>query len=214
MSDMNGSDPAGRHRRTSPRRPPRRAYRQEARARKTRANTDAIVTATIALLKRARRVSHITLEDIARESGLTVRTMLRRFRSREGAFEAAFAQMKEEFSRLRVPTPAGDVAAAVRSMLEQYEQIGEINMRALEEEHDLPLLHRMLEEARRMHRAWLTEVFAPQLARLSEPERARRMIALYAATDSYLWKLMRRDLHCSREEAEDAFRRLVEGVLS
>jgi AcrR family transcriptional regulator len=212
---MNLNDPRRpRHRPTPTRRPRSRSYRQEARARQTRANTDAIVAATVALLKRARRVSHITLEAIARESGLTVRTTLRRFGSREGAFEAAFAQMTEEFSRLRVPTPPGDVAAAVRSMLEQYEQIGDINMRALEEEHDLPLLHRMLEEARRMHRAWLTDVFAPQLAGFAEPERARRMTALYAATDSYLWKLLRRDLHCSREEAEDAFRRLVEGVLS
>jgi len=113
-----------------------------------------------------------------------------------------------------VPTPPGDLAAAVRSLLEQYEQIGDINMHALEEEHDLPLLHRMLKEARRMHRDWLTAVFEPQLAALPEPERARRITAVYAATDSYLWKLLRRDLHCSREEAEDVFRRLVEGVLS
>lgn len=184
------------------------------RARQARANTDAIVTAIVALLKRARRVSHITLEDIGRESGVTVRTVLRRFGSRDGALEAGFAEMKEEFNRLRVPTAPGDVAAAVRSMLDQYEQIGEINMRALEEEHDLPLLHRMLEEARRMHRAWLTEVFAPQLAEFPDSERAKRMISLYASTDSYLWKLLRRDLRCSREETQDAFHRLVEGVLS
>jgi AcrR family transcriptional regulator len=191
-----------------------RTYRQHVRATQTRANGDAIVTATVALLKRARRVSHITLDDIARESGLTVRTVLRRFGSRDGAFEAAFERLKEEFRRMRVPTPPGDVAAATRSLLDQYEQIGEINMRALEEEHDLPLLQRTLTEARRLHRAWLAEVFAPQLAGFREPERARRMTALYAATDSYLWKLLRRDLHCSREETEDTFRRLIEGVLS
>jgi len=199
---------AGRRRRP-------RAYRQDERARRTRANTDAIVAATLALIRRARRVSHITLEDIARASGLTVRTVLRRFGAREGAFAAAFARMKEEFARLRRPTPPGDVAAAVKSLLDQYEVIGEVNMRALEEEHELPLLHRMLEEARGMHRAWLAEVFAPQLAQWPDAaERARRITALYAATDSYLWKLLRRDLGRDRAETEAVFRRLVEGVLS
>jgi AcrR family transcriptional regulator len=190
-----------------------RAYRQEERARRTEANIEAIVQATAALIKRARRVSHITLEDIARASGLTVRTVLRRFGSREGAFEAAFVRINEEFERLRAATPPGDVRAAVKSLLDQYELIGELNMRALEEEHELPLLHQMLEHARRMHRAWLTEVFAPQLAACSGAERARRITALYAATDSYLWKLLRRDLGCGRAETEDVLRRLVQGVL-
>ncbi len=199
--------------RTRARRRGPRVYRQDERARRTRANGEAIVAATAGLIKRARRVSHITLEDIARASGLTVRTVLRRFGSREGAFEAAFARINEEFERLRAPTPPGDVAAAVKSLLDQYELIGELNMRALEEEHELPLLHQMLKHARRMHRQWVTEVFAPQLATCSGAERVQRITALYAATDSYLWKLLRRDLGRDRAETEAVFRRLVDGVL-
>jgi AcrR family transcriptional regulator len=197
----------------SRRRQPLRAYRQELRARQTDANTARIVGATLALIAGAPRLSQITLEDIARESGLTVRTILRRFGSRDSALEAGFIRLKEEFGRMRVSTPPGDVDAAVKSVVDQYEQIGPLNVRALEQEHELPLLHRALDEARRYHRQWLAQVFRPTLGRFSADERERRLTALYAATDVYLWKLLRRDLKCSRRNTEDTIRRLVLGVL-
>src|SRR5690348_15008522 len=111
-----------------------RPYRQESRARQTSVNTDRIVAAAVGLIKRARRVSHITLENVARDSGLTVRTMLRRFGSRDGLLEAAFVRLTEEIKSLRPPTPPGDVDAALAALVQQYEQIGDMNIRALEEE--------------------------------------------------------------------------------
>jgi AcrR family transcriptional regulator len=190
-----------------------RPYRQTRRANQTLANTETIVDATVALIKRARRLGDITLEDMARESGLTVRSVLRRFGSRESAFEAAFVRLKDELRALRVATPPGDVEAAIGSLLDQYEQIGTLNIRALREEEDMPLLHRVLDEARGIHRDWLRHVFGPHLARLSAAERERRLTALYAATDIYLWKLLRRDLKCDRRSTRDTIRRLVLGVL-
>lgn len=190
-----------------------RPYRQELRAQQTLANTETIVGATVALLKRTRRVGDITLEDIARESGLTVRSVLRRFGSRDSVLEAAFLRLKDELGSLRVATPPGDVDAAIDSLLDQYEQIGTFNIRALREEEEMPLLHRVLDEARGFHRDWLRGVFGPHLARLSPAERERRLTALYAATDIYLWKLLRRDLKCDRRSTVETIRRLVRGVL-
>ena len=191
-----------------------RPYRQELRAQQTVANTDAIVGATVALIKRTRRVADITLDDIARESGLTVRSVLRRFGSRESVFEAAFVRLKDELGALRVATPPGDVDAAVRSLVDQYEQIGTLNIRALREEEDMPLLRRVLDDARGFHRDWLRRVFGPHLTRLSTAERERRFTALYAATDIYLWKLLRRDLKCDRRSTVETITRLVRGVLN
>jgi|SRR5579862_5404581 len=190
-----------------------RPYRQELRAQQTLANIDTIVGATVALIKRARRVGDITLEDIARESGLTVRSVLRRFGARDRVFEAAFLRLKEEFGALRVATPPGDIDAAIRSLLSQYERMGMVNIRGLREEEDMPLLHRVLDEARGFHRDWLRYVFGPHLARLSPAERERRLTALYAATDVYLWKLLRRDLKCDRRSTVETVTRLVRGVL-
>jgi AcrR family transcriptional regulator len=191
----------------------RRTYRQDFRARQTRDNTDRIVETAARLIKTTQRTADITLDDVSRESGLTVRTILRRFGSRDGVLEAAFARIKTEFEGLRVPTRAGDVDAALTSLLNQYERIGDLNIRALEQEEQLPLLRRALSDARRIHRAWLEEVFAPNLAALPGDERERRLIALYAATDVYLWKLLRRDLNLDRPQTEQAYRRLVYGVL-
>ena len=200
--------------RGNPRSQSPRIYRQDLRAQQTDANTARILDATLSLIAAAPRLSQITLEDIARESGLTVRTILRRFGSRDRALEAGFARLKEEFGRMRVAPPAGDLKATVKSLLDQYEQIGPLNMRALEQEHELPLLHQTLDEARRYHREWLAEVFAPNLARFAVDERERRLTALYAATDIYLWKLLRRDLKCGRRQTEDTFGRLISGVLA
>jgi AcrR family transcriptional regulator len=190
-----------------------RPYRQELRAQQTLANTETIIDATVSLIKRARRVGDITLDDIARGSGLTVRSVLRRFGSRESVFEAAFLRLKDEFGALRVATPPGDVHAAIRSLLGQYEQMGTLNIRGLREEEDMPLLHRVLDEARGFHRDWLGQVFGPHLAGLSTAERERRLTALYAATDVYLWKLLRQDLKCDRRSTVETITRLVRGVL-
>ncbi len=178
------------------------------------ANTNRIVTAAVALIKKVRRVADITLDDIAREAGLTVRTVLRRFGSRDGVLEAAFAKLGDEIQSLRQPTPLGNVARALSSLLDQYEQMGDLNIRALEEEDQLPLLHRMLERGRAYHREWLRDVFSPGLAGVAAAERERRLTALYAATDIYLWKLLRRDLKLDRAQTEDTFSRLVSGVLA
>jgi AcrR family transcriptional regulator len=212
MHDIDMDTRQRRHR-DSRRRSPR-AYRQELRARQTDANTARIADATLALITTAPRLSQITLEDIARESGVTVRTILRRFGSRDHVLEAGFVRLKEKFGRMRVPTPPGDLDAAMKSLLDQYEQIGPLNIRALEQEHELPLLHQTLEEARRYHREWLADVFAPSLAPLDGDERERRLTALHAATDIYLWKLLRRDLKCGRRQSEDIFKRLASGVLA
>jgi AcrR family transcriptional regulator len=192
---------------------PPREYRQDLRAQQTQANTDRIVSTAVALVKKTRRTADITLDDVSRDSGVTVRTILRRFGSRDGVLEAAFGEIKKEFRGYRPPTPPGDVDAAVRALVDQYERIGDLNIRALEQESQLPLLHRTLTDARRSHREWLEHMFGPQLEALSPRQREARLTALYAATDVYLWKLLRRDLKHDRSDTEQAFRQLVYGAL-
>jgi AcrR family transcriptional regulator len=204
------------HTRATPRRQPpvTRAYRQARRAQQAEANTERIVAACAGLITSVRRIADITLDDIARQSGVTVRTVLRRFGSRDGAFEAAFARIGSEIKSLRVATPAGDIDAALDSLLQQYEQMGDLNIRALEAEDQLPLVHRGLETGRRHHREWLAEIFAPHLAGRSPKEKAQRLIALYAATDIYVWKLLRRDLKLDRGATLIAIGSMVRGLLA
>ncbi len=191
-----------------------RAYNQERRAQQTQENADRVAAAAVALVKRTKRTADITLDDISHDSGVTVRTILRRFGSRDGVLEAAFAAIKQEFQGYRRPTRPGEVAAAVRTLLDQYERIGDLNIRALEQEHQLPLLHRALTDARQSHREWLEHIFGPQIDPLPPRQRNARLTALYAATDVYLWKLLRRDLKLDRTETEATVLRLVHGALA
>jgi hypothetical protein len=78
----------------------------------------------------------------------------------------------------------------------------------------MPILHRLLEYARKSHRQWLTHVFGPRLSHLTPAEREQRITALYAATEVQLWKVLRRDLHQSAEQTAAIFEQLVRGVLA
>jgi len=53
-------------------------------------------------------------------------------------------------------------------------------------------------------------VFAPALASLQGPERARRLAQLIAVTDVLTWKLLRRDRHLSRRQTELALIELLQ----
>lgn len=201
-----------RQHRHSPKAP--RIYQQGVRAEQTEANTRSVLDAAVALVRRAPSLAGITLDQIASDAGVTVRTILRRFGSRDGIMEAALFELGRQFESRRPETTPGDVEAALQSMLYQYEHEGDINVRALVEEHQIPVLHQLLEHGRATHRQWVTRAFAPQLARLPESVRESRITALYAATEVYLWKLLRRDLQLSAEQTLDIFRQLVLGVLS
>ena len=192
----------------------RRQYVQAVRAEQTEANTQRIIAAAIAVLHWARRMEDITLEHIGRKSGVTVRTLLRRFGSRDGLLEAAFQVLSDKIERDRPATPPGDVEAAISSLVQQYEENGDLNIKGLEQEDELPLLHKMMEYGRSKHRAWISDTFAPQLAKLKEAVREQRITELYGATDVYLWKVFRRDMGLSVGETAEAFRHLVLGLLT
>jgi len=153
-----------------------------------------------------------SLEDVARQCGLTVRTILRRFGSRDGVLEAVFAQLARQIVRDRPVTPPGDIDAALAALLHQYERDGDLNIKALDQESELPLLHKMMERGRAGHRAWLRRIFGPYMTHLDSAARTQRTNELYAATDVYLWKLLRRDLKVGKQQTAEAFRHLVLGV--
>jgi AcrR family transcriptional regulator len=191
-----------------------RGYRQEARAEQTQANLRAVLDAAVAHLRTARRVADVTLEGIAADASVTVRTILRQFGSKDGIMEAAFAEIGKQIEAYRQPTAPGDVDAALRVLLTQYEAEGDLNARVLSEEHEIPILHRLLQHGRKIHRQWLTDVFAPRLAHLPPAQREQRITALYAATEVLVWKVLRRDLHQSAEQTAVIFRQLVNGLLN
>jgi AcrR family transcriptional regulator len=163
-------------------------------------------------LWRERLTLSIGLADVAERAGVTVRTVLRHFGSREGLFDAVGAFARELVIAER-EAPVGDVAAAASIIVDHYELRGDLVLRMLEEASTDDRVAALVANGRHLHREWVRTVFAPQLASSSEPAALEDMLVV--ATDVYTWKLLRRDDRLSRartvQRIESMIDRLAEG---
>ena len=107
----------------------------------------------------------------------------------------------------------GDVDGTIRALFDHYEEYGDFVVRNLADEESVPELRERLDTGRRLHRLSMQRQFAPQLAEIVESERKRIVDCLVAACDVYTWKLFRRDMGRSRQEAESCAREMVTGIL-
>ncbi|HYD85973.1 MAG TPA: helix-turn-helix domain-containing protein [Vitreimonas sp.] len=190
---------------------PKRAYRLGARARAAEQTAERIIAAF------RRRIALdwydvITLEEIALEAGVTVATIIRRFGGKERLLETAWDRFNQEITARRTVAP-GDLDGAVRVIVDDYEAVGDVIMRALMQEERIAALKRVNDRGRAFHRAWIEQSFAPWLGELSAAARRQRVDALVAATDLYTWKLVRRDMGRSPQHVRTLMRQLLNGAL-
>jgi hypothetical protein len=75
-------------------------------------------------------------------------------------------------------------------------------------------LGEVVRRGRAWHRAWVEEVFAPQLKRRRGASRDRVLTLLATALDVSTWKILRRDEGLGAAETEIHLTALVEGVLA
>jgi AcrR family transcriptional regulator len=189
----------------------RRPYRQTARALATE-QTGARILDAFERRIREDWFDEITLEQVAQDAGVTVQTVIRHFSGKDGLLEAAWRRLDEEV-RERRRAPSGDVRSAVRVVVEDYEHIGDLVMRALAQEERHPAFRATNDVGRAHHRGWIEAAFAPWLSGLPREARQRRVDALVAATDIYLWKLVRRDMARPARHVEAVMLDLIRGVI-
>ena len=153
-----------------------------------------------------------TLEDVATRAGVSVKTVLRHFGSRDG-LDAALEQFAlEEIGEERA-APVGDVAAAVHAISNHYERRGDGVLKMLGQELFDDTFREGMDTGRRMHRQQITKVFAPQLATRPTTEHEALIDLLVVATDVYTWKLLRRDRGVDQPTTEARVRPLIAGIL-
>lgn len=182
-----------------------RAYNMTKRARQVAATEKRIFEAAFSLWKEL-PYQEITLDKVAARAGVTVRTILRKYGSRDGLIEACLENDAGIDSRaIRQRAPIGDLHGILDVLLTDYEEVGEasINMLRIEEAH--PVAKKMLETARSYHRDWCARVFAPYLPSPGEQTYEQRLLSFVAATEFYLWKLLRKDLGKTYEETKEVF---------
>lgn len=189
----------------------KRRYRQSARARAAEETGDRILD-TFAARLRTDWFDEITLEQVAREAEVTVPTIIRRFGTKEGLLEAAWERLGQQIRRRR-SVHVGDPAGAIRAVVRDYEVVGDLIVRALAQEDRYPAFRSVNDKGRAHHRGWVEACFAPWLDGLPVAERRRRLDGLIAATDLYLWKLVRRDMGRSKAHVQALMLDLIEGVI-
>ena len=187
-----------------------RTYRQTRRADATEKTRGAIVEAAQAVFREDPQLDP-SLEAIAERAGVSTRSVIRHFGSKEGLMEAAIAAGLEAAETRRHAEP-GDVEGAVRAIAAHYEGMGDEVMRWLVLAERLPVVRRITELGIGVHREWVEEVFAADLEGLSAPERRARRAALATATDVYVWHLLRRREGLGREATRAAMLGLVEAA--
>jgi AcrR family transcriptional regulator len=185
-----------------------RSYAQTNRAEATERTRRAILDATQSLF-REEKLSELPLERIAERAGCSSRSILRHFGSREGLFTAAIADAEATVVRSRQAEP-GNVAEAIRRLVDHYEESGDEVIRWLAAAESYPLVRRVVESGQRLHEGWIDSVFAADLEPLKGAERRERRAVLAAVTDVYVWQLLRRRGRLSRRAAEAAMLDLAE----
>jgi AcrR family transcriptional regulator len=154
----------------------------------------------------------VSLEEVARRARVSVQTVIRRFGGREGLLMAAAARETERVRRQREAAPVGDMRAAVRVLVEHYEELGDGVLRLLAEEVKVPGLRAIADNGRRVHRDWCARTFALTLSGVTGMARERRLAQLVVVTDVYTWKLLRRDAGLSGRQTELALCELLEPI--
>lgn len=156
----------------------------------------------------------VSLEEVARHSGVTVQTILRHFGSRDALMAAAADRESAKVRSQRDRAEPGKVQQAVSILVDHYEETGRKVLRMLAEEERVPSLKVIVDQGRELHREWCQRVFAPALARIPDPKTRRRRLAQFVAVcDVYTWKLLRVDQGLSRRESELALGELLNSLL-
>jgi AcrR family transcriptional regulator len=189
---------------------PTRRYSMTRRA-VAAAGTRERIRAAAAALHEERLWDEFTLAEVAARAGVSVQTVLRVF-GRKEALAALAADAASRRSRRGIAAP-GDTAGAIRILFDDYEAIGDRVIRYLADEMRHEAMRPMVEEGRRTHREWLDASFAAQLAAAAPASRAALRYALIAASDVYVWKLLRRDMRLDRAAAEAVVRGMAEAAI-
>src|ERR1700742_3552841 len=120
-----------------------RTYKQTRRADTTEQTRAAILAAAGAVFREDPGVDP-SLEAVAARAGVSTRSVIRHFGSKDGLLEAAIAAGIEQAATTRHAEP-GDVDGAVRSIVAHYEAMGDEVMRWLALAERLPLVRQITE---------------------------------------------------------------------
>ncbi len=188
-----------------------RPYRMTARAEAAERTGERILEAATELFWE-RPSTEISLEEVAERAAVSVRTVIRRFGTKEQLFAAASQWASEQVGTQRDQAVVGDIGGAVSVLIDHYEQYGRRVMGLLAAEASMAALTPIVEQGREVHWAWCKRVFEPFLGELAAEPRRRRLAQYVAICDVYTWKLLRIDSRLSRAQTQVALVEMLTAI--
>lgn len=158
-------------------------------------------------------LKEITLDMVATEAGVTTKTILRKFESKEGLVSGSLVYMSKKIESERTSTKGDRVDDILKALLSNYEKMGDAAIRTINLESELEIARQIGAKGRALHRDWCARMFKKYLPNEESEDYEIQLISLIAATEIYLWKLMRKDLKLSKEQTFTIFKNLVEGII-
>jgi AcrR family transcriptional regulator len=170
---------------------------------------DRIVKSTEVLLATG-PLAGVTLPAIAKGAKVTVQTVMRQMGSRDGCLAEVAKIVSDRVDSQRGHAKPGDVDSAISVLMEHYESESALILNLLEQSNkDETFAKRAAESGRVYHRNWIEHCFGPHIKDLDK----ETVDSLVAATDIYLYKLLRLDMRRSFKATKAVIKRLVRGIL-
>lgn len=154
-------------------------------------------------------IDEITLALVAKRAETTVQTVLRHFGNRDGLLMATLVHVGAKMGRDRDAASGRDELEAIEILVDHYEKFGNRILRLLSAEDRNPAFLTITDLGRTYHREWCERIFAAALIGLRGATRERRVAQFVAATDIYVWKVLRRDRELSPRQTKLAIRELL-----
>jgi len=188
-----------------------RPYRMQARAEAAEETAISILRAATTAFG-STMFADVTLREIAVAAGVSVQTVIRRFGSKEGLFDAVVDRERTRIAARREVPDEADLHRRIEILVDHYEEDGDVVLHLLSEEDRSPEVALVVAEGRGTHRTWVENHLPEILASARGAERRQLVDAAVAATDLLTWKLLRRDLGRNTKEAVDVMVRMLEGL--
>ena len=191
-----------------------RRYEMAGRAAAKQRTREEILDAAVELFAPA-WFDEVTIADIAAQAGVSQQTVVNHFGSKIDLYLTGLSERYvPEVLAVRGHAVPGDVDSIVGTVLEDYEATGDGTVKTLATAARTPELVPVVEGGRAAHHAFVTRVFAPQLARRRGKRRERLVRLLAAVLDVRMWHQLRREEGLDVAETHDHLVALVEGVLT
>lgn len=188
-----------------------RPYRQTRRSEQVHDRRRRIIDAVGTLMLRG-SFDDVTLQGVADEAGVSLKTVTRQFGTKELLIQAAMAEARQDEEGRR-EIPVGDLDAVAQVLASRYEVMAELIYRMGDAEIRYPWLNDWVQMARQSHLNWLEAAFDPWLP--TDPTtRHQRLMCLYSATEIRSWWAMRQRLGCDAAAAERVMREQLAALTS